>query len=130
MKKIPLPSGVELGFQLAPFEDADNLQMVVAEEMRAANMDPDKEIDANFYKDLALIAVSSRKIRAALEPCIHRCTYAGERIVNIKQTFESEKAREDYLTILWEVAQENLRPFVKTHFAKFRKVLGVVEDLK
>lgn len=120
-----LKSGRALEIPEMPFEVADELKMVVASEMKGTKLDGAQEVDFNFFKDILLVALSSRPIKAALKDCLKRCTYEGRRIDD--QTFEPMAAREDYHEVCFEVLQETLRPFLKGLFAglleNFRKLM-------
>lgn len=117
MTEIVLPTGAKLVITSAPFADAKALYQAVVEEMRGIKASPDVELDTNWIKDMLCAGLSSKKIDAALAKCMERATYDGIRIV--ADTFEPVKAREDYLTVCFEVAKENIMPFTKSLYAKF-----------
>lgn len=111
MEEKQLPSGASLKISLAPFADAKNFYQVFLSELRTINLDPNRDIEHEMIRELFLLGFSSKKLDAALAPCMARALYSGSRIVD--DTFEPEKAREDYLHVCWEVAYANLRPFMK-----------------
>lgn len=117
-QKVKLPSGKTLEVEDAPFEMARNLEMVITEEIRSMKFQPDLDVMGQLMKEGFLIALSSRKIDDALWECMKRCTY--ENIKISKATFEPVEAREDFHDVCFEVAQQNIRPFTKNLFAKFK----------
>ena len=120
-RKVVLPSGAILEITAAPFDDAKALYMAVADEARGLKLDSKAEIDANFWKDIFCTGLASKKIEAALAVCFKRVTYSGLKID--KDTFEPIEAREDYLTVCFEVAKENVSPFLKSLYARFSPIL-------
>jgi hypothetical protein len=124
MEEKNLPSGAVLRVTLAPFADSKRLYQAVLEELRAMNLSADKDIEQELIKDLFLLGFSSKKIDAALAVCLSRSLYNGVRISD--ETFESEKAREDYMHVCWEVAYANLRPFMKNLQLLLKSAVGQV----
>ena len=106
-----LPSGSKLEITIASFTEANALQKVVAKELSRLKLDPNLELNFNFFKDLICIALASDEFEKALKPCLKRCLYRELRITD--QTFEEQDARQDYNMLCYEVAKENLLPFVK-----------------
>lgn len=125
MREVKLPSGSVLKVSPAPFEDAKALFQAMAAEMKGVELSSSREI-TDMLKDLFFIGFSSKYIERCLEKCMERCLYNGVRIN--ADTFEPIDARQDYLTVMAEVATENLGPFLKSLFAKFREVLTTIED--
>lgn len=121
MKKVVLPSGAELIITMAPFPVARKLYMSIASELKGLKMDAQSEVDVNFLKDLLCSALESEKINLALLECMKRCTYNGIKITD--DLFEPESARDDYLTICWEVLYENVYPFMKSLLQKYGAIL-------
>lgn len=117
--KVVLKSGKELEITLAPFDEAKSLYQAVAEEVKALKVDAEVDMDVNFFKDLALSGLSSKKIDSALSVCMKRCAYNGQRIASVKDSFESIEAREDYFEVCFEVGKANLLPFTKSLYAQF-----------
>lgn len=122
VKKIDLPSGAVLTLTLAPFKDGKELFQAFAEELKSLKIDPNADVDANFFKDIFCSSICSKKFEAALEKCKARCLYNDLRIDD--STFEPEKARDDYLQVNYEVARANIMPFTNSLYAKFSQVLG------
>jgi hypothetical protein len=122
MKKT-MPSGAELEIALAPFQDAKTLCKKVARELKTIKMDGKEEIfddkmniNPMLIKDALLTVIDSEEIEEAISVCMKRCTYKGVRID--KDSFDSEESRGDYFQVCYEVAKENLLPFMKGLFAQ------------
>ena len=126
MKEITLPSGVLLRISLAPFDEAERLRETAFEEMKTIDLNPDKEMDANFYKNLFCTAFSSNKFKEALKPCMARALY-GDNKCHLSSTWESPEAREDYMAVLSEVAKENLTPFLKGLTSSLKALSQVIQ---
>lgn len=122
MKTVQLPSGAELSITLSPFAVSKALYQAILEEAKLVGIDP-KQDEVMLYKDLLCSMLSSKKVEAALAKCMERCTYNGERIANVEATFELESARDDYLTVCFEVAKENISPFLKSLYVRYSQVL-------
>ncbi len=116
--KFKLPSGSELGAVLAPFEDGQRLFEVVMEHAKALNIDESREIDHQFYKDIASVALSSKEMRDAILTCAKRSKIGGARFT--MDHFENKKTRMDYVPCLTYVAMVNLEPFSKGLFAMLK----------
>jgi hypothetical protein len=117
VKVIALPSGAELKIDVAPFAVAKALYQSILEEMKAVQIDPEQEVDVNLFKDLFCVSFSSKKIELALKECMKRAIYNGARITD--ETWEPVEARDDYLKVCFEVAKENIAPFVKSLYAEY-----------
>lgn len=125
MDPINLPSGAVLKITLAPFAQSKALYQAILEEVKTLRLDPDAEVDVNLYKDLFCVGFSSKKIEAALAKCLDRVTYNDLKIDD--QTFESEAARDDYMTVCFEVTKANILPFTKSLYAKYSHILGLLK---
>lgn len=121
MTEVKLPSGAVLKITLAPFEDSRGLYQTLLEELKYLKLDMNAEIDGNLLKDIFCSGFSSKKVEAALWKCMLRATYNDAKISI--DTFEPAEAREDYLTVCFEVAKENIMPFTKSLYAKYSQVL-------
>lgn len=110
--KVALPSGAELEIMIAPFAQSRALYQAILEELKDVKLDPKAEVDVNFIKDLFCAGLSSKKIEEALGPCLGRATYNKLKITN--DTWEPKEARQDYMHACFEVAKENVAPFMKT----------------
>ena len=111
-KEIKLPSGSTLVISLPPFAEAKELFQAILEEVKDLKLDPKTEMDINFFKDIFCAGFSSKKIEKALNACMKRCTYNDLKMD--ENTFEDEKAREDYLSVVYEIIKEVISPFMKT----------------
>lgn len=125
-REVVLPSGAKLRIQVSPFSIAKNLYQAILEEAKSLKLDPNAEIDVNLWKDMFCSALSSKKIESALEECLVRCLYNGQKIS--QETWEPVKTRDDYLTACFEVAAENVRPFMKSLYAKYSGILGKLKN--
>jgi len=128
--KFSLPSGAILTIHHTPFDVSLALNEAVIEELKNLDFSSNTEM-LKIYKDLFCTGFSSKKIKECLWKCFERCTYdsrtgAGDLKID-KNTFEPDEARQDYATVCMEVAQYNIRPFVKAHSALFSQAL---ESLK
>lgn len=122
---VTLPSGAKLEVQVAPFTLSKSLYMAVAEEAKALKLDPGAEVDVNFFKDIFCTGIASKKIEMALAECMKRATYNGLKITD--DTWEPLEARQDYLPACFEVAQENIKPFMKSLYAQFAESLTAMK---
>ena len=126
--KVSLPSGAVLEMTLAPFLEGERLFSATAECLKAVNLDGNVNVEDlnssfNGIKNAVLACITSRDLKEALLACMKRCTYNGQRITSW-DIFEDVNAREDYLTVCWEVVKFNLTPFTKNLFSKFSVSLG------
>lgn len=125
MDEISLPSGAKLVITLPPFEVSKALLQAIAEEGKGVELDPGSPVAA-LWKDVFLTAIASPKIEACIWKCMERATYNGLKIT--KDTFENEDARDDYLTICYEVARKSILPFTKSLSAKYSQVLEALKN--
>lgn len=105
------------------FGVARALYQAVLEEAKGQKMNPNEEVDANFFKDIFCTMLASKKVEAALEVCFKKAIYDGQRVEDVSVVFGPVKAREDYIMACYEVAMENISPFMKSLYAKFSTVL-------
>lgn len=123
-EKIKLPSGAELSFSMAPFADAKELYQIIAKELKEINLDMQAEVDGNFFKGIACTLIGSKEFETATWVCMSKCLYNGVRFDD--DTFEDEKAREDYLEVLYIVAERNIKPFTKNLMQKYSDIIREV----
>lgn len=123
-KEVNLPSGSTLKITPGSFDESKELLRVVMEEAKSLKLDMSQEVDFNLFKDIFCVGFSSKKIESALAPCLKRCLIDGLKID--KDTFEAIEKRQDYLEVLFEVAQENIAPFTKSLYAKFGAIMARV----
>ena len=121
-----LPSGAELEITMPPFAVSRALYQAVLEELKGAKINSSDEVDVNLFKDLFCVMLSSKKVDAALTECMKRATYNGLKID--ADTFEPAAAREDYITVCFEVAKVSVIPFLKSLYAEFFPLLGKLKS--
>lgn len=121
-----LPSGAVLKITLSPFAISRALYQAVAEEARGLKVEAKTEIDVNLFKDLACLALASKKIEAAVWECMKRATYNDNKIT--EETFEKREARDDYFMVMFEVARENILPFTKSLYAEYSHLLEALKQ--
>jgi hypothetical protein len=103
--KVALPSGAELEIRLSEFAVAwDLLQTLIAQ------TGDDK---LSYMKIIA-----NKEVEKKVIACLGVCQYNKLKISDVKETFEKEEARQDYITVLFEVAKENILPFTKALISK------------
>ena len=127
-KKVSLPSGAELEISLAPFLEGERLFSATAECLKGVKVDGNTEVqdltsNLNSIKDMFLSCLTSQEMKSAILSCLKRCTYNNQRITSW-DIFDDCKAREDYLTVCWEVVKFNLTPFTKSLFSKFSELVA------
>lgn len=122
LREIQLPSGNVLQVDAAPFKDARRLYQAIGGEFLRVDL-LDKDDWTNTVKNVLCAGASSLAIEKALEPCLKRCVYNGNKIT--EETFEPVEAREDYFDICVEVTKENVSPFTKSLFAQFKLLVGL-----
>lgn len=85
---------------------------------------------AAVYKDVFCSAMASLEFDRCLSECMKRCTYdSGKGDLKIDgDTFEPIHTREDYTAVCLEVAQENLRPFLKSLLSEFAPILAAMQE--
>lgn len=103
-----LDSGATVQINMAPFKDGHRLLQAVMREVGAVSV---KDGQAEFLKNILSTLIASDAITEILWLCMGRCLYNGQKIT--KDTFDSEKARGDYLIVAKEVLEINLTPFLQ-----------------
>lgn len=124
MKTVTLKSGSTLEVQQAGFLDGWFLTQAVSEELAKAlpglKMENaqakveellNQDIDVGKLLSIILQLVSSKKVFELLWPCLAPCLYNSEKIA--RETFNEEKAREDFLPCVIEILKVNVVPFIK-----------------
>jgi hypothetical protein len=129
MKTCKLISGAELRITPGAFGESKALYQSYLEELKALKMEAKTELDFNFYKDVILSALASKNFEACLYVCMRRCVYKGKRLENVDEVFEDLEARGDYFEVCFEVAKENLLPFLKNLSQKYAHFLGDLRTL-
>lgn len=120
-----LPSGATLKITLGSFAESKALYQACLEEMRGLHVDPHEEIDVNLFKNLFCVGLSSKKIEAALVPCMKRCLYNDLKMDDA--TWEPVEARQDYVMACFEVAKENIAPFAKSLYAELSPLWAKIQ---
>jgi len=103
---------------VAPLEDALALHNALANEAKKCEIDPNMELKdlslesfMTVLPKIALGMMGSTEIQEVAFKCLNRCLRDGVKIT--RQTFEDEKAREDYYTCVIECIKVNVAPFTK-----------------
>jgi hypothetical protein len=120
MTEVVLPSGATLKISVSSFAVSKELFQAVTDELKGLNIQYSTEINIGFFKDLFCTGMSSKKIEKCIWECCKKATYNGLKIT--EDTFEPIEAREDYIPVMFEVAKENLLPFMKSLSAQFGEV--------
>lgn len=120
MREVSLPSGATLRVGPSPFGDALRLNEATLRVLRGVDVKP--EDMGNVIKGLLCDVASSPEFKAALQPCLARCLYNGGKID--EKTFEDSKTWGDYYDVVYEVAKENLEPFMKSLYARLLALVG------
>jgi hypothetical protein len=115
-EKVKLPSGAELDITLLPYEEAWDIQAVVAAVLERMQIDL-KGLDLQNllatdmiqFKGPILHLLSSKEVKDAAQKCFVKCTYANRRIDS--QTFEPKAARGDFIPAMFHALKENISPF-------------------
>lgn len=123
MEPIKLPSGAELKITLSEFKVARTLLEALSRSVKEVKIkqDEDGELDFNSLKEMFLGAISSPEILGAILKCAERATYNGVKIS--ESIFENEDARQDYISVLFEVTKANISPFLKGLYAKYEAIV-------
>lgn len=119
--EIKLESGATLKISVAPFLDAKALFDSCMEELKSVDVSSERDM-ASVIKDIACVALSSKKIEKAIMKCAERATYNGLRISF--ETFEDVSARRDYLEVIQKIAEKNLEPFTSALAARLSDLMG------
>jgi hypothetical protein len=116
MNEILLKSGAVLVVNMAPFSASNKLLKVVMRELKTVDLELENldlakiaTQDINTLKNAICQLLASDALEQSVFECMAKCTYNGSRVV--KETFEPEDSRGDYLPCAWEVIKANLRPF-------------------
>lgn len=123
MKEVKLPSGAVLRIDSAPFENSKALYQAILEELRAVPIVGKSEVE-EMLKNMACATFSSKKVEAMTWACMEKVLYNNLRVS--KDTFEPVEARGDYIVVCSEVIKENVSPFMKSLYAEFGQVLGLL----
>lgn len=125
MREVTLPSGAILKVAPAPFADALALNEAVMRVLRGVPVNARSEL-GEALKSMCCDFVASPEVKRALAPCMARCMYGGLKIDDT--SFEAKEKRGDYYDVVYEVAKENLEPFLKSLYARFVALLPKAVD--
>lgn len=103
MTEIVVPSGAAVTINPASFEAAKTLEKAILREMGISGINNMANIIST-----ALLIVSSESVNAALWPCLARCLYEKEKI--IQQTFDKPERRKDFYPLVQACLEENIGP--------------------
>lgn len=116
MTEFTTKSGAKVVINQASFEVAQNLWSAV---QRSA---AEQKLSTEFLKEpeslfnLILRIDSSESFKAALWPCLIRCTRNDKKID--RTTFEDKEARKEYYEIINPCVEENIGPFAESLFSE------------
>ena len=120
---MKLESGAVVSIQPADIEDSWALLQAFAREGLSIQVLGGDE-QAGVLKNIFCASLASSALHQALLKCALRCTYNSLKVE--PATFQDVKSREDYLEVLYLVAEANLKPFTKSLYARFK---GILEQL-
>ncbi len=124
MRSITMPSGAVLEVAAAPFADAKRLYQALLYELRGITVVSDSD-KLGLLKEIFCAGFSSVNVERALQPCLSRCLYMGQKIAD--DLFEPTERRKDYLQVLLEVAAENVGPFAETLWSEWNTRLSALK---
>ena len=116
-KEFETKSGAKIAINVAPFEAALNLWSMVQKAAASQRIGIDFLKDPQSLLTLILVVDSSEDFKAALWPCLMRCTRNNQKID--KSIFTDPEVRKEYYEILAPCVEENIRPFVESMFSEF-----------
>ncbi len=129
MQKFMLQSGKVVELSLAPIETALNLYRTIICECKNTGLDL-KVIEGETIADIilknteALLNIlGSQQVLEAVQECSAKNLYDKQRFS--MELFEDEKARGDFLPLIYLTAVENIRPF----FPNLHTIFSMVEDV-
>lgn len=117
---VKLPSGKELEITPTPFRISNALFKVFLEKSNQVEIKGQADL-GNLVRQVFVVGLSEDKSEAALWDCMKYALY--DKLKIDKDTFEPIQAREDYMSVCWEVAHYNLAPFLKDLSALLERVL-------
>lgn len=123
MREVNLPSGAILRVKPSSFPKAKALVQVVMTEGKSVNFRSEDEMNLNFKKEVFCTMLSSKVIERAVWDCFDQALYNDQKIN--EKTFENPETWDDYFTLCFEVAKENINPFMKSLYAELSPLLGL-----
>jgi hypothetical protein len=119
-----LPSGAKLSITTATFERALELFKAYSEEMK--NLPITEAMSVGIMeKNLFCTLIDSKRVENALKECMKSVRYDGGEVS--LDTFKEPEKWGDYVDVLWEVAGDNLNPFMKNLSARFPAAAGILK---
>jgi len=122
--EVKMPSGAILRVGLAKFAVSRSLYQAILEELKMVKIEGSDEIDITMMKDLFCTGMASKKVEAALWECMKHSLYNNARIT--EDTFEPEDARQDYMSVCFEVGKANVMPFMKSLTQQFSQAMEMI----
>ena len=116
---MKLPSGAELVIFETPFETSFTLYQTMVAENKDRPVTSENIL--GMLQAVFMNSVASKQVNVCLWECFKHCTYNALKID--KDTFQPKESREDFLTVCFEVAQENVSPFLKNLPALYETML-------
>jgi threonine aldolase len=115
MAELTVPSGAVVVINPASWKEAKQLKKAIEREIA---------LTGSLSLPAVLLVDSSDAVDAALAPCLARCLYDNEKI--IEKTFDDPKARADYYDIVVACVKENLAPLAESLLLKLKEY-GIVK---
>ena len=81
----------------------------------------------SFTRDFVTKVITDDEFLRCVWVCCSRCLYSGQKID--KSIFEKIETREDYYSVMIEVAYENLLPFLKGLRSALTPILTRIEKI-
>lgn len=128
MTEITTKSGAKVVINPASFEAAQNLWNAVQRATAEAHLSMDFINQPESLFNLVLRIDSAPDFKAALWPCLIRCTRADRKIE--KSTFEDQEARKEYYEIVTPCVEENIGPFVESLFSELTLRMNAIAKPK
>lgn len=123
LREVKLPSGAVLKVQPTTFVQAKALNQELLKSLRTVPLTSTNEV-GEMVKNLFTTGFSSPEIEKRIWDCFDRCLYNDHKIT--QDTFEPAEARQDYVVVCYEVAKENILPFVKSLLPEYKKAVEVL----
>lgn len=115
MTDLTVPSGAAVVINAAGWKEAKQLKKAIEREIA---------VTGSISLPTVLLVDSSDAVDAALAPCLARCLYDGQKIID--QTFDNPKNRADYYDIVIACVKENLGPLADSLLSKLDEY-GIVK---
>lgn len=128
MTELTTKSGAIIVINPASFEAAQNLWNAVQRAAAEANLSMDFLQEPESLFNLVLRIDSSAEFKAALWPCLIRCTRNDRKIE--KAMFEDKEARKEYYEIITPCVEENIGPFAESLFSELSSRMNALANPK